>query len=49
MVLHSILGYWKTEHEMEFVEEETYGGMPFLFFSFWDVVLPIRIAASQTT
>lgn len=49
MVLHSILGYWKTQHEVGFVEEETDGGVPFLFFSFWDFVLPVWITASQTS
>jgi hypothetical protein len=40
MVLHSLLGGRKIDDEVGFVEEEASRGLPFLFFSFWDILLP---------
>lgn len=41
MVLLSVLGGGKINNEVEFVEEEACGGLSFLFFSFWDFLLPL--------
>lgn len=47
MVLPSVLGDWEFRDEVEFVEDEAGGGLPFLFFNFFNLFLPLRIAASK--
>ena len=47
MVLHSILGGGETEDEVVFVEEEANWGMPFLLLCFWDLFLPLWVAAPK--
>lgn len=48
MVLHSVLGDWGLTNKVGFIEEETDGCMPFLFFSFCGSLLPRRNASTQT-
>lgn len=49
MVLLSVLGCWELRDKVGFVEEEVNGHLSILFFSFWDLFLPPRIAASKAS
>lgn len=49
MVLLSVLGCWELRDKVGFVEEEVNGDLSILFFSFWDLFLRPRIAASKAS
>lgn len=47
VVLHCVLGAGETNNKVEFAEEETVGGVPFIFFYVRNRVLQTRDGSAQ--